>query len=104
ARARKPFFLEISTFATHSPYTPAPLHAEDFPGLPAPGTAAFNEQHVSDKPPWLRGHALLDLGQIGYIDAVQRLRAQAVEGVHELIASLAQQLRRDRRDRQNSTL
>ena len=95
ARARKPFFLEISTFAPHSPYTPAPRHAEDFPGLQAPRTAAFNEANVSDKPPWLRGHALLDLGQIGYIDAVQRLRAQAVEAVDELIASLEQQLQRD---------
>lgn len=93
--AGKPFFLEVSTFAPHSPYTPAPRNAEDFPGLQAPRTPAFNEANVSDKPPWLRDHPLLDSGQIGYIDSVQRTRAQAVEAVDDLIARLQEQLRRD---------
>jgi N-acetylglucosamine-6-sulfatase len=95
AAAGKPFFLEISTFAPHSPYTSAPRHAADFPGLQAPRTPAFNEANVADKPPWLRDHALLNPGQIGYIDAVHRARAQAVEAVDDLLARLEQQLERD---------
>jgi arylsulfatase A-like enzyme len=93
--ARKPFFLEISTFAPHGPYTPAPRHAADFPGLQAPRTPAFNEADVSDKPPWLRDHPLLTPTQIGEIDAAYRARAQSVEAVDDLIGKLEQRLRRD---------
>ena len=64
----KPFFLEIATFAPHAPYTPAPRHADDFPGLKAPRTPAFNEENVSDKPSWLRDHPSLTAEQIGAID------------------------------------
>jgi arylsulfatase A-like enzyme len=91
----KPFFLEIATFAPHAPYTPAPRHAEDFPGLKAPRTPAFNEADVSDKPSWLRGHPLLTPEQIGAIDTAYRLRAQAVEAVDDLIAQLEATLERD---------
>jgi N-acetylglucosamine-6-sulfatase len=68
SRAGKPFFLEFSTFAPHSPYTPAPRDATNFPGLQAPRTPAFDETNVSDKPSWLRNHPLLTQAQIGQID------------------------------------
>ena len=64
AASRKPFFLEIATFAPHRPYTPAPRDAADFPGLQAPRTPAFNEQDLLDKPSWLRDHPLLTPTQI----------------------------------------
>ena len=95
SRARQPFFLEIATFAPHTPYTPAPRYAEDFPGLQAPRTPAFNEADVSDKPSWLRDHPLLDSTQISEIDAAYRKRAQAVEAVDDLIGKLEARLRRD---------
>ena len=95
AKAGKPFFLELSTFAPHLPYTPAPRDAEDFPGLQAPRTPAFNEKDVSDKPGWLRDHAPLSPAQIGVIDAAYRARAQAVQAVDDLIAKLEQRLKRD---------
>ncbi len=88
AAAHKPFLLEIATFSPHAPYTPAPRHANDFPGLQAPRTPAFNEEDVSDKPPWLSGHAPLNATQIANIDAAARKRAQAVESVDDLIAQL----------------
>ena len=34
AAARKPFFLELATFAPHRPYTPAPRDAPRLPGPP----------------------------------------------------------------------
>jgi N-acetylglucosamine-6-sulfatase len=95
ARAGKPFFLEISTFAPHSPYTPAPRDATDFPGLQAPRTSAFDETNVSDKPAWLRNHPPLTQAQIGQIDNAYRLRAQSVEAVDDLIAKLEARLKRD---------
>ena len=36
ASAHKPFVMEVATFAPHSPYTPAPRNANDFPGLGRP--------------------------------------------------------------------
>jgi len=95
AKAGKPFFLEVSTFAPHAPYTPAPRDAENFPGLQAPRTPAFNETDVSDKPAWLRDHPRLSPAQIGAIDAQYRLRAQSVEAVDDLIARLEATLERD---------
>lgn len=95
AAKHRPFFLELSTFAPHSPYTPAPRDAADFPGLQAPRTPDFNETNVSDKPSWLRKHALLTSPQIGAVDGVYRLRAQAVEAIDDLIARIEARLQRD---------
>jgi N-acetylglucosamine-6-sulfatase len=95
AGKRKPFFLEIATFAPHGPYTPAPRNAADFPGLQAPRTPAFNEDDVSDKPSWLSDHPLLTPTQIAQIDTAYRKRAQAVEAVDDLIAKLQATLARD---------
>lgn len=95
SRKRKPFLLEISTFAPHAPYTPAPRNADDFPGLQAPRTPDFNEANVSDKPSWLRGHPLLTPAQISDIDAKYRLRAQSVEAVDDLIGKIEARLQRD---------
>ena len=95
AKKRKPFFLEIATFAPHSPFVPAPRDADDFPGLQAPRTPAFNEADVSDKPSWLRNLPLLTPAQISQIDAEYRKRAQAVQAVDALIAPLEARLERD---------
>jgi arylsulfatase A-like enzyme len=87
AAEHEPFLLEIATFTPHSPYTPAPRHANDFPGLQAPRTPAFNED-VLDKPAWLSGHAPLTAMQTAQIDTAFRKRAQSVEAVDDLIAQL----------------
>lgn len=91
----KPFFLELSTFAPHYPYVPAPRDAADFPGLQAPRTPAFNEADLSDKPSWLRDHPSLNPAQISEIDAAYRQRAQSVEAVDDLIATIEVALQRD---------
>jgi N-acetylglucosamine-6-sulfatase len=93
--AGKPFFLEISTFAPHLPYTAAPRDAADFPGLQAPRTPAFNEADVSDKASWLSDHPRLTAQQIGQIDTAYRERAQSVEAVDDLIAKLQKRLQRE---------
>ena len=41
ARRRRPFFLELATFAPHSPYVPAPEDKHDFPGLESATTSQF---------------------------------------------------------------
>ncbi|HUO69606.1 MAG TPA: sulfatase [Solirubrobacteraceae bacterium] len=94
ARANTPFFLEIATFAPHSPYTPAPRDAADFPGLTAPRPPSFNVMPTG-APRWLADHAPLTQHQIDQINAVFRLRAQDVQSVDEMIGELEQALSDD---------
>src|SRR5215211_3167968 len=89
---RRPFFLEISTFTPHSPFTPAIRHNGDFPRVKAPRTPAFDEADMADKPRWLRDHAKLSRVQVANIDAGFRKRAQSVEGIDELLGTLQEAL------------
>jgi N-acetylglucosamine-6-sulfatase len=87
AKARKPFLLEVATFAPHAPYNPAPRHRDDFPGLTAPRGPAFNTMPVN-APRWLKERPKLAASDGQGIDATFRRRAQAVQSVDELIARL----------------
>jgi N-acetylglucosamine-6-sulfatase len=43
AKSKKPFMLEVATFAPHAPATPAPRDEDTFPGLKAPRTDAYDK-------------------------------------------------------------
>ena len=92
-RAHRPFFLELATFAPHSPYTAAPRHAHLFPHLRAPRTPAFNERNLSDKPTWLKKYAPLRRHKVYSMDEDFRKRVQAVQAVDEMIGRLENVLR-----------
>ncbi len=50
----EPFFMEFAPYAPHSPFTPAPRHANslaDYQPISPPNAA---EADVSDKPAWVR--------------------------------------------------
>jgi N-acetylglucosamine-6-sulfatase len=87
AAAHKPFVLELSTFAPHGPFTPAPRDAGAFPGLTAPRGPAFNAP-VTNAPSWLARHAPLRPRAIRRIDTNFRKRAQAVQAVDDLIGAI----------------
>jgi N-acetylglucosamine-6-sulfatase len=87
ADARKPFLVELATFAPHAPYTPAPRNAGDFPGIGAPRTPSFDAANTNP-PRWLSGHPPLSPSQIATIDTGFRKRAQAVEAVDDMIGNL----------------
>jgi N-acetylglucosamine-6-sulfatase len=90
--ADAPFFVEIATYAPHTPYTPAPRDANAFPGLRAPRTQAFNALPDERAPPWLRMHRTrpLTTADVANIDAEFRKRAQSVLAVDLMIAALQQ--------------
>jgi arylsulfatase A-like enzyme len=87
AASGKPFFLELSTFAPHSPYVPAPRDAADFPGLTAPRPPSFDT--IPTHPPgWLARRPPLKPEQVERIDDVFRLRAQSVQAIDALIGRI----------------
>jgi arylsulfatase A-like enzyme len=88
---RKPFLLELSTYAPHAPYTPAPADAALFDGLTAPRTALFDAPQAFPAPAWLSTRPLSPL-EIAGIDRDFRLRAQSVQAVDRMIGELRAQL------------
>src|SRR4051794_39222058 len=88
---RKPFLLELSTYAPHAPYTPAPRDAAGFPALVAPRTALFDAPQDFPAPAWLSTVAL-SAPEIAGIDRDFRLRVQSVQAVDRMIGELRAQL------------
>ncbi|MGI8713806.1 MAG: sulfatase family protein [Solirubrobacteraceae bacterium] len=87
AQAGQPFFLELATFSPHAPYTPAPRDRHSFPGLTAPRPPSFDALPF-DAPRWLAGHPALRPKQLRDINRVFRRRAQAVQSVDRLLATI----------------
>ncbi len=87
AKARKPFVMEVASFAPHRPSIPAPRNANDFPGLQAPRDPSFNTANTNP-PKWLGSRAPLTAAQVALIDRDFRMRAQSVEAVDRLLGNL----------------
>jgi arylsulfatase A-like enzyme len=98
ARRRRPFFLELATFAPHYPYVPAPRDENAFPGLRAPRPPSFNVL-PNDPPRWLSRNSPLTSDQQAQIDAAVGKRAQSVRAVDALIARIQAALRQHRLSR-----
>lgn len=93
AKEGKPFFAYLAPYAPHAPYTPAPRHANLFPGAKAPRTPNYNEADVSDKPLYIRDRPLLTQKQMDAIDQDYRKRLQALQAVDEGIETLVNTLK-----------
>jgi arylsulfatase A-like enzyme len=85
---KKPFLIEIATFAPHAPYTPAPRDADALPGLRAPRTPAFDAAPDANAARWLLAHPALSARDMANIDGAFRKRAQSVLAVDKMIGEL----------------
>jgi N-acetylglucosamine-6-sulfatase len=92
AADKKPFAIELATFAPHSPFTPAPRDANDFPGLKAPRDPSFNKPNTK-APRWLAARRPLTQKQLANTDVNYRKRAQSVQAVDDMIGRLEDTLR-----------
>jgi arylsulfatase A-like enzyme len=92
ADAGKPFAIELSTFAPHGPFTPAPRDAQSFPGLKAPRGPTFNKPNIN-APAWLAGRGPLTAQQIAALDTAFRKRVQSVQAIDDLIGRIRSTLR-----------
>jgi N-acetylglucosamine-6-sulfatase len=94
AQAGRPFFLELATFAPHTPYVPAPRDRDLYPGLTAPEPPNFDTL-PTDPPTWLAGHRPLTEDQIAQINWAFRRRVQDVQSVDRMIARIRAALEAD---------
>ena len=92
AAANQPFFVYLAPYAPHAPYTPAPRHADLFPGVQAPRTPNYNEADVSDKPAYIRDLPPLTPKLMATIDEDYRKRLQSLQAVDEGIAAVVAKL------------
>jgi N-acetylglucosamine-6-sulfatase len=88
----KPFFAWVGVSAPHYPSTAAPLDLHTYDGLKAPRPLSFNEDDVSDKPPWISSLPKLSSSQIAQIDASQENRAETLQAVDDLVEAVVNKL------------
>jgi N-acetylglucosamine-6-sulfatase len=89
----KPFFAYVAPKAPHSPNTPAPRDKHKFDRLKAPRPPSFNEQDVSDKPPWIRQLPRLSRAKKANIDNRAEQRAETLQALDDLVAGVMGKLR-----------
>ncbi len=90
AAAGQPFIIEVSTYAPHSPFTPAPRDADLFKGLTAPRPPAWDK--VPEGSVWQPADMKLTPKQKTRMDLEFRKRVQSVQSVDKMIGSLRQTL------------
>ncbi|MBA3636360.1 MAG: sulfatase [Rubrobacteraceae bacterium] len=95
ASAKKglPFFAYVAPKAPHKPYIPAPRDRHTFDGLKALRPPSFNEQDVSDKPPWIRGLPRLSDAKKAKIDNRAEKRAETLQALDDLVAGVVGELK-----------
>jgi N-acetylglucosamine-6-sulfatase len=93
ADMREPFFAYVAPYAPHSPSIAAPRDKHTHDGLKAPRPPSFNEQDVSDKPPWIRKLPRLSDAQKANIDNRAEKRAETLQALDDLVAGVVGKLR-----------
>ncbi len=85
-----PFFLYFAPTATHGPWIASPRRTGMFDGAPVPRVAGlFNEPDVSDKPAYIKTHAVQDPA---LMDERRRKHWAAVVSLDDAVKSLDAQL------------
>jgi len=89
--AGRPFFIEVATFAPHSPEIPAPRHEQALAGLQLTHGPSFNTPMQEGQLRWLSNRPALSRADEALMDRIFRHRAQTVLAVDEMIGLLRRQ-------------
>jgi arylsulfatase A-like enzyme len=88
----RPFFAYIAPTAPHGPATPAERHKGAFAEEEVPRPPSFDEEDVSDKPPWIEDAERISEEEASSIDDYYRQRLESMLAVDEMVASLIEEL------------
>lgn len=91
----RPFFLNVSFNAPHSPYVPAARHAGLYAGMKLPKLPGANEKNVSDKPRFLRRLPKLGKGKRRQNIRRRRARLAMLASVDQAVHAIAVALHRE---------
>lgn len=92
-RQGTPFFAYVAPLAPHGPTISAPRDLHTYDGLKAPRPPSFNEQDVSDKPPWIRQLPVLSDADEARRDDKQEKQAETLQALDDLVAGVVGKLR-----------
>ncbi|WP_326807129.1 sulfatase [Streptomyces sp. NBC_01775] len=92
-KSKKPFILEVATFAPHGPATPAPRDENTFQNLKAPRTAAFDKA-PTPAPKWQKSIKPLTPEDKAEIDRKFAKRVRSVQAVDDMVGRLQDQLKK----------
>ncbi len=89
----RPFFIEIATFAPHSPYRPAYRDETAFPGLKVPPTPRYcppssGVGSLGNPPNWLKDIPVCTTQMKNAMDDEFRLRAQSGQAIDRMIGDI----------------
>jgi N-acetylglucosamine-6-sulfatase len=93
APANQPLFLYYAPRAPHGPATPPPRYADALPDLAPFRPLAYNEDDVSDKPPYIKAIEPWSDTKQANEDAFVRKQYQSLMGVDDSVGSIIQALR-----------
>jgi N-acetylglucosamine-6-sulfatase len=88
-----PFFAYVAPIAPHAPATPARRDVHAYDGVNGPRLPSFDEEAVSDKPPWIRQLPKLTSSQIAAIDERHEKRVESLQAVDDLVEGVVRTLR-----------
>jgi N-acetylglucosamine-6-sulfatase len=91
--AGKPFFAYVAPKAPHDPAIPAPRDIHTFDGVQDPRLPSFDEEDVSDKPPWMRSLSRLSSADEANIRQRHADRVESLQAVDDLVAAVVRKLR-----------
>ncbi|MBI2238771.1 MAG: sulfatase [Actinobacteria bacterium] len=89
----RPFFLEITPTAPHSPWIPAPRDAGAYASMPVAEPPSVGEEDVSDKPAWIRGLPELGPAVRAVLDQDRRRAYEALRAVDDAVRRVVEALR-----------
>ena len=90
--SRRPFALEVATFAPHEPYVPAPGDGRRFRWARAPRTPAFGHHDRMGNPRWLDQPPLTPAA-VTSIDRDFRRRVRSVQAIDRMLGALQRAVR-----------
>jgi N-acetylglucosamine-6-sulfatase len=93
AKEGSPWFAYVAFNSPHNPTYTEPKYADDYEGKRYPGSPAFDEADVSDKPDWVRQLPRLSDQERARYDRKHRDRLRAMRSVDDAISGLLGSLR-----------